>query len=100
MADNGAVLRKSAEDVVEGDEPGASRSSMIISDSYEDLATVFQSQCSTDHQRLKSGTISEITGVGGEDSVSINSRTDDASADSEGSSSHRNTPIKQLAVVR
>ena len=102
MADRGESARKTSEDVDEGEEPGASRSSMLISDSYEDLATILQDQCTTvDRQRLKSGTISEITGVEGEDSLSVSSRADEASVDSEGgtSNSSRNTPVKQIEVI-
>ena len=99
MADAADVSPKTAEDVDEGEEPGASRSSMLISDSYEDLAEILQHQCTTDERpRLKSGTISEITGVQGEDSLSVSSRTDDTSVDSEGGSSNRNTPVKHIEV--
>ena len=84
MADGVEIESRPAEDVPEGDEPGASRSSMLISDSYEDLASILAEQCTTaERQRLRSGTINEITGEG-EDSTSASSRADDASVDSEG----------------
>lgn len=98
MADQAEVGQKTGEEVTEGDEPGASRSSMLISDSYEDLTNILQEHCTTGvRTRLKSGTINEITGAEteGEDSASVSSsRNDDGSS----SDSHRNTPVKHVEV--
>ena len=58
------VTNPEQEDVLQGQEPGASRNSILISDSYEDLAYVLDELCQTNElksdKRLRSGTINKI----------------------------------------
>ncbi len=58
------VSNPEQEDVLQGQEPGASRNSILISDSYEDLAYVLDELCQTNElktdKRLRSGTINKI----------------------------------------
>ena len=97
MADVDVFVNQEEEvDVPQGQEPGASRHSILISDSYEDLSYDLDELLQIDDgKKLRSGTISRIRK--GEDSpipavASSNHLTEESSQ----TSSNRTTPSIEL----
>lgn len=93
MATEG-VLEAPSEDVTKGEEPGASRNSLILSDSYEDLALYLEEQLKLPSRpRLASGTIKELK------KLRESANRDDTSNDSLSvscDSSNRATPSREI----
>ena len=99
MASEGESTETPNEDITKGDEPGASRNSIILPDSYEDLALYLEEQLKVlPRPRLPSGTIKELKKLKEE------SNPDDTSNDSltvsvsSRDSSNRATPSREVTT--
>ena len=104
MADGGSQEAEKTvihEDVLQGSEPGASRSSILMpSDDEEDLHHLIEEQLEiSPRNRLSSGTIRELASQGDE-TLRPKTPSGDTSADSGGTTSHdssnRTTPSTEI----